>query len=49
MKSDLDMKTPIFNRQQVNDLINGFKLLDMSPAEMPRDWTCMLVLALSPN
>lgn len=35
----LDMKTPIFNREQVNTFVTGFKLLDMAPAEMPRDWT----------
>lgn len=35
----LDMKTPVFNREQVNGLIRGFKLLGEGPAEMPRDWT----------
>ncbi|MEZ0062691.1 hypothetical protein ABIF26_008251 [Bradyrhizobium elkanii] len=39
MAAPLDMKTPIFNREQVNSLINGFKLVDMAPSEMPRDWT----------
>lgn len=37
--AQLDMKTPIFNREQVNSLINGFKLVDMAPSEIPRDWT----------
>lgn len=35
----LDMKTKVFSREEVNVFLNGFKLLDSGPAEMPRDWT----------
>lgn len=34
----LDMKTPIFNRDQVNSLISGFGLLNGNGCVMPRDW-----------
>jgi hypothetical protein len=34
----LDMEKKIFNRKEIQTFIKGFKLLDGSPAEMPRDW-----------
>lgn len=35
----LDMKTKIFNREEINTLIRGFKLIGGGPPEIPRDWT----------
>jgi len=35
----LDMKTPLFNRDEVNSLIKGFKLIGATAPEIPRDWT----------
>lgn len=35
--ANLDMKTPIFNREQVDALLKGFKLLDRGNG-VPRDW-----------
>lgn len=35
----LDMKTKIFSRDEINAFVTGFRLLDATPPEIPRDWT----------
>lgn len=35
----LDMTTPMFNREQVEAMMNGFKLIGQSSPEVPREWT----------
>ncbi len=35
----LDMKTKIFSRDEINAFVKGFRLLDVGPPEIPRDWT----------
>lgn len=37
--AELDMKTPIFNREEINAFIKSFGLLTGKGEGMPREWT----------
>lgn len=34
----LDMRTPIFNREEVETMLNSFKLIGCDPGEFKREW-----------
>lgn len=36
--SKIDMTTPIFNRMQVNTMLEGFRLIGHAPGDFRRDW-----------